>query len=97
MFFFNHFFLSTVMKINRYGRTYKNGILVTKFRVSPVVMCTHFRVDTYLDVCSMGWVTESNSHRSVTSVSLSLPQPSNRWERPSHRYRLEPDHRSCPY
>ncbi len=27
---------STVMKINRHGRTYRNGILVTKFRVSYV-------------------------------------------------------------
>ena len=27
---------STVMNINRYGRTYRNGILVAKFRVSYV-------------------------------------------------------------
>ena len=28
-------------------------------------------------VCLLGWVIESNSHRSVTSVSLSFPQPDN--------------------
>jgi hypothetical protein len=39
-------------------------------------------------VCSLGWVIESNTLRSVTSVFLSFAEPANRWERPSHRYRL---------
>ena len=33
---------STVMKINRYGRTYRNGILVTKFRNG--ILVPKFRV-----------------------------------------------------
>ncbi len=28
--------------------------------------------------------------RSVISVFLSFPEPTNRWERPSHRYRIYP-------
>ena len=36
-------------------------------------------------MCSLGWVIESNTRRSVTDVSLSFTEPDNRWERPSHR------------
>ena len=48
----------------------------------------HFRAHVQLNVCSLGWVIESNTLRSVTSVSSSFPEPANQWERPSHRYRL---------
>ncbi len=48
----------------------------------------HFTSHVQLNVCSLGWVIESNTLRSVTSVLLSFAEPGNRWERPSHRYRL---------
>jgi hypothetical protein len=149
------------MNINRYVRTYRNGILVAKFRVSHVkitekaghgdasrfswrfpdkgskgvssLVCAnvfpafldlpispevifflgenlffsrirdqyrvnrrcllhpHFRVHVQMNVCSWGWVIESNTLRSVASVYLSFPEPTNRWTgtgEPSHRYRL---------
>ena len=38
-----------------------------------------------LNVCSLGWVIESNKIvRSVTCVSLSFPELANRWEGTSH-------------
>jgi hypothetical protein len=33
----------------------------------------------YLNVCSLGWVIESNTLRSVTSVFLSFVEPANRY------------------
>ncbi len=34
-----------------------------------------------LNVCSLGWVINSNTVRSVACVSLSFPESSNRWDR----------------
>jgi hypothetical protein len=51
----------------------------------------HFRVHGQLNVCSLGWVIESNTLRSVVSACLSFAEPTNRWTgtgTPSHRYRL---------
>ena len=45
----------------------------------------HFRSHVYLNVCSLGWVIESNTLRSVTGVSSSFSEPDDRWEGPSHR------------
>jgi hypothetical protein len=34
-----------------------------------------------LNVCSLGWVINSNTVRSVPCVSLSFPESENRWDR----------------
>ena len=36
-----------------------------------------------MNVCSLGWVINSNTVRSVDCVSLSFPESVNRWEPPS--------------
>ena len=33
------------------------------------------------NVCSLGWVMDSNTVRSVACVSLSFPESVNRWDR----------------
>ena len=48
----------------------------------------HFRLTSelmlHLNVCSSGWVIDSNTVRSVTCVSsMSFPEPPNRWDRPT--------------
>jgi hypothetical protein len=38
----------------------------------------HFRAHVQLKVCSLGWVIESNTLRSVASACLSFAEPTNR-------------------
>jgi len=44
----------------------------------------------------LGWVIESITLRSVTSVSLSCPEPGNRWERTPQKKRKREKHVTGP-
>jgi hypothetical protein len=48
-----------------------------------------------LNVCLLGWVIESITLRSVTSVSLSFPEP-GRWERTPQKKRKREKHVTGP-
>jgi hypothetical protein len=54
------------------------------FKEFATILVKH-RLHPQLNVCSLGWVIDSNTVRSVTCVPLSFPEPANRWERTSHR------------
>ncbi len=65
-----------------------SGCLVNFFLISPPPFFLIVSVMTLtpesmlqLNVCSLGWVINSNTVRSVACVSLSLPESGNRWDR----------------
>ncbi len=69
---------STVMNINRYGRTYRNGILVAKFRVSHVKITRQvYPRNMFLQVIpTRVWISLRNLHGRSTDFSCTLKHDS---------------------
>jgi hypothetical protein len=59
---------------------YNLSLEIFNTNISMISICVHLQ-DCHVIVTVGDSLIESNTLRSVTSVSLSFPEPSNRWER----------------